>query len=476
MATSDASAGIAKTSTGIQGLDNVMCGGYPRGRTSVLLGTSGSGKTLVGVSFIAAGVLGANESGIIISFEESFEQLSANVQSLGYDLPAMRDQGKLAVDHVVIDQPETTEIGPFNLDGLLVRIDAAVKQVGAKRVFLDGVQSILAGFEDRQSLRIAFRRLIEWLGERQLTTVMTSEATGASPAGTTTAEYAADCLLHLDHRVTDERSTRRIRIVKYRGSAHGTNEYPFMIATDGLHVLPITSLGLDYAASEESVSSGLAELDTMLGGKGYYRGSSILLSGMAGCGKTSIAACFAAAACEKGQKALFCSFEEGPQQICRNMKSIGLDLSRHMQAGLLDIKSVRPMQHGLENHLVSILQRFEENRPDMVVLDPISSLLSIGDEREVNATLCRLIDYFKENEATTLFTSLVDTSRIEAIETAGVSSIMDAWLMTGYSDRDQRRKRTIAVVKARGLAHCDHRHEYTISQQGIAIFPCQSQT
>lgn len=462
---------LQKLPSGIRGLDEITHGGLPKGRATLVMGTSGSGKTLLALTFLTEGVRSFDEPGALIAFEESPAELAANVVSMGYDLQNMRAAGQLAVDHVRLAERDTQQAGPFTLDGLLVRIQATLDAVGARRLVLDGVDTILESFGHQPMIRAEFRRLIEWLRERGVTAVLTAEVQSSAAVATSVKEYIADCVLYLDHRVEEHRSTRRLRIIKYRGSAHGTNEYPFVIAEEGLGVLPVTSLGLDYDAPTEVFPSGIDGLDELISKGGFYRASSILISGTAGSGKTSMVSQMANAACQRGEKVLFCAFEEGPRQIKRNMTSIGLDLDAHLQNGKLVVKSVRPSDRGLENHLQAVFEQIAKIKPDLVILDPISSLLRLGSDQEVNAMFCRLIDRLKRTGTTTLFTSLVETTDFRDTQTAGVSSIMDAWLTLQQCDAPDERKREMTIIKVRGRAHSARKHNYTITDRGVRIDP-----
>jgi circadian clock protein KaiC len=462
---------LEKVPSGINGLDEVTGGGLPAGRPTLVCGGPGSGKTLVGLSFLVNGARLFNEPGVLISFEESAEDLACDVASLGFDLPALTAAGKLFVDYVRIDRNEIEETGEYDLEGLFVRLESAVRQVGAKRVVLDTVESLFGGLSNEGILRAELRRLLRWLKDRNLTTVITGERGKDTLTRQGLEEYVTDAVILLDHRVREERSTRRLRIVKYRGSFHGTNEYPFLIDQQGLTVLPVTSLRLDHPAPLERVSTGVPPLDAMLGGQGFYKGSTVLLSGTAGTGKTSLAASFADAACRRGEQCVYFLLEESPLQMLRNMRSIGLDLGQWTERGLLHLLAERPSHFGLEAHLAAMYRAIDELKPETVVVDSLTDLLSLGGEAEVQAMLTRLIDYFKTRGVTVVFSSL-SPGAVELQEShAGVSSLMDAWILVRLQqDRDDRH-REISVLKARGIAHSSRVYDFKMTERGFQFAP-----
>lgn len=401
---------LPKARSGVQGLDEITNGGLPRGRPTLVCGSAGCGKTLFGIEFLIRGALQYGEPGVFISFEETEAELTANVASLGFDLGRLVAEKKLAIDHVRVERSEIEETGEYDLEGLFVRLGHAVKSVGAKRLVLDTVESLFASLPNPAVLRSELRRLFRWIKDRGLTAIITGEQGEGLLTRSGLEEYVSDCVIALDHRVTDLVSTRRLRIVKYRGSIHGTNEYPFLIDQDGISVLPITSLGLDHAASAERVSTGIPRLDAMLGGQGYFKGSTVLLSGTAGTGKTSLAAHLIVAAGKRGERVLYLAYEESPAQLVRNMRSIGLDLERYRRRGLLKIVPSRPQAHGLEQHLASVHHIVRAWAPDIVVVDPITNLASAGSLFEARSMVTRLIDFLKMRGTTTLFTSLTSAT------------------------------------------------------------------
>jgi circadian clock protein KaiC len=460
---------LHKVPSGINGLDEVTGGGLPAGRPTLVCGGPGSGKTLVGLSFLVNGARQYGEPGVLMSFEENANDLASDVASLGFDLQELVAQGQLFVDYVHVDRSEIEETGEYDLEGLFVRLDHAVGSVGAKRVVLDTVESLFGGLSNESILRAELRRLLRWLKDRNLTTIITGERGTQTLSRQGLEEYVTDAVILLDHRVRDELSTRRLRIVKYRGSFHGTNEYPFLIDRQGVSVLPVTALKLDHAASTERVSSGVPPLDAMLGGQGFYRGSTVLLSGTAGTGKTTLAASFADAACRRGERCICFLLEESPQQMIRNMRSIGLDLEQWSQSGRLNLQAERPSRFGLEAHLTAMYRSIDELRPEVVVVDSITDLLSLGGAAEVRAMLTRLIDYLKTREVTVLFSSL-SSGGVGLEEThAGVSSLMDAWILLSMERTGDERRRQISVLKARGMAHSSRAHEFTMTERGFQI-------
>jgi circadian clock protein KaiC len=458
--------GLEKCLTGIAGLDEITGGGLPKGRPTLVVGSAGSGKTLMSMEFLINGATKYNEPGVFVAFEETSEELSKNVASLGFDVKALIAKKKLAVDYVYIERSEIEETGEYDLEGLFVRLGHAIQSVGAKRVVLDTIEVLFAGLPNAAILRAELRRLFRWLKSVGVTAVITGERGEHSLTRYGLEEYVADCVILLDHRVTDQLSTRRLRVVKYRGSAHGTNEYPFLIDEHGMSILPITSLGLTHEASTERVPTGIARLDKMFDGGGYYRGSSVLVSGTAGTGKTSLAAFFADAACRSGKRCLYFAFEESESQLTRNMRSIGLDLAKWTKKGLLKVHSSRPEVQGLERHLVEMHKLIEQFKPEAVVVDPMTNLVKIGGRLEVTSMLTRLIDYLKSEKITSLSTSLV-TNETEAA--AGVSSLMDTWINLQDIERNGERNRGIMIMKSRGMGHSNQVREFNLTDRGLVI-------
>jgi circadian clock protein KaiC len=464
---------IEKAPTGISGLDEITFGGLPAGRPTLVSGGPGSGKTLFGVSFLVNGAQIYAEPGVLLTFEENAEELAQDVRSLGYDLQRLVDQKKLLVDYVHVDRSEIEETGEYDLEGLFVRLEHAIKQIGARRVMLDTIETLFGGLKDTGILRAELRRLFRWLRDRKITTVVTAERGEQLFTRQGLEEYITDAVISLDHRVHEQISTRRIRVVKYRGSTHGTNEYPFLIDRDGITVLPVTSLLLEHAASEQRVSSGLAALDGMLGGKGFYRGSTVLLSGTAGTGKTTLAAHFVDAACARGEKCLYFLFEESPAQMIRNMRSAGIDIGRWVAKGLLQFHADRPNRHGLETHLLAMHQAVEVFEPDVVVMDPITNLLAVGTSLDVRSMLTRVIDFLKMRGITALFTSLTSSEQtLEQTETL-ISSLMDTWILAAVQLEGKHRYRQLYVLKSRGMPHSDEVRSFRFTSKGIEIEPAE---
>ncbi|WP_048182014.1 circadian clock protein KaiC [Methanoculleus sediminis] len=458
---------LPKSPTGIRGLDEITLGGLPRGRTSLVVGKAGSGKTLLGMEFLVHGALDFGEPGVFISFEETPGDLVENVASLGYDLNDLQERNLLAIDHVEVSRSDIIETGEFDLEALFIRLNYAIDSIGAKRIVLDTIESLFSGIANTGILRAELRRLFFWLKDKGVTAVVTGESGGTTMTRHGLEEYISDCVILLDHRVDDQISTRRLRVVKYRGSVHGTNEYPFLIDEDGISVLPITSTGLSHTVTSERISSGVERLDAMLDGEGFYRGSTIMVAGTPGTGKSSFGASFVNAACLRGEKCLYFSFEESPDQILRNMRSIGIDLAPHIESGLLEIHSSRPTMYGLEMHLVMLLKQVQEKQPGVVVIDPLTDLIAIGSTKDVKVMLTRLIDYLKTNRITALFTHLVYTRKKMAPSDLAVSSLIDTLIQLLDIESTGERNRGLYVLKSRGMRHSNQIREYRITGGGI---------
>lgn len=469
-ATTTNSERLEKSPTGIRGLDEITEGGLPKGRPTLVCGSAGSGKTLLSMQFLAKGATEHGEPGVFIAFEEMPEELSKNFASLGFDLNKLIETNKLVIDHIHIDANEIEETGEYDLEGLFIRLNSAIDSIGAKRVVLDTLEVLFSGFKNEAILRNELRRLFKYLKAKGVTAVVTGERGEKSLTRYGLEEYVADCVILLDNRMENQIATRRMRIIKYRGSKHGTNEYPFMVGRDGVAVLPITSLGLEHIASNERVSTGMERLDTMMGGSGYYRGSSIMIVGTAGTGKSSFAAHFANAACSRGERCLYFAFEESPSQIVRNMGSVGVDLGQWIREGLLKIHSSRPTVFGLEMHLTDMLGLIEDFSPEIVVIDPISNLTHVGTSSDVNLMLTRLIDFLKAKGITAVTTSLKESERdIGTGSAASVSSLMDTCIRLRMSEGGSERNRGISIIKSRGMAHSNQIREFLITNEGIKI-------
>jgi circadian clock protein KaiC len=460
---------LAKCASGIAGFDEITGGGFPRGRTSLVAGSAGCGKTQLAMEFIARGARDYNEPGVFMSFEENEEDLKSNVRSLGFDLDDLIERKLLAMDYVAVERSEIEETGEYDLDGLFVRLQHAISSVGAKRVALDTIEALFSGLTNQAILRAELRRLFRWLKAQGVTTLITGERGDGTLTRQGIEEYVSDCVITLDHRVTDQLSTRRLRIVKYRGSTHGTNEYPFLITHTGISVLPITSLSLNHAVSNERVSTGVPRLDTMLGGQGYYRGTTILLTGTAGTGKTSLSASFVDAACRRGEKCLYLAFEESQDQIIRNMRSIGIDLRPHVDKGLLKFHASRPTFYGLEMHLLVTHMLVEQQRPAIVVIDPVTNLVSGGSVGDVHAMAMRLVDYLKGRGVTTVMTTLTSGGNNLEQSEINISSLIDTWLLVRDIESGGERNRGLYVLKSRGMAHSNQIREFRLTDQGIEL-------
>ena len=460
---------LPKSPTDIQGLDEITGGGLPKGRPTLVCGGPGCGKTLFAMEFLVRGATEFNEPGVFISFEETEEELTANVASLGFDLDSLRKRKKIWLEHIHVERSEVEQSGEYDLEGLFIRIHEAIESIGAKRIVLDTLESLFSGLPNPLILRSELRRLLHWLKKKGVTTVVTAERGDGTLTRQGLEEYVSDCVILLDHRVTDESSIRRLRIVKYRGSTHGTNEYPFLIDEDGFSVLPVTSLGLNYSSSRERISSGIPRLDTMLSGKGYFRGSTVLVSGTAGTGKTSMAAQFVEAACKRGERVLFFTFEESPSQLIRNMRSIGINLEPWEKRGLLQFQATRPTHYGLETHLTTSIKMINKLKPSVVILDPINAFVLGDNQTEVKTMLLRLVDFLKMKGITAFFTSL--TSAGDTMENTDVyiSSLIDTWLLLRDIEIGGERDRGLYVLKSRGMEHSNQIREFRLTNRGIDL-------
>ena len=460
---------LAKAPTGIRGLDEVTDGGLPLGRPTLVCGSAGCGKTLLAMEFLVRGATEFDEPGVFIAFEETPEELAQNVRSLGFDLDALTAEGKFAADYVHIDRTEIEETGDFDLEGLFIRLALAIDSVGAKRVVLDTIETLFGGFNNDAVLRSELRRLFRWLKDRGVTAIITAERGEGTLTRQGLEEYVSDCVILLDHRVTDQISTRRLRVVKYRGSTHATNEFPFLIDEGGISVLPITAAGLRHDVSDERITSGVPRLDAMLGGGGYYRGSTVLVSGTAGTGKSSLSALLADATCKRGERCLYFAFEESPAQIVRNMRSIGCDLTPWLNKGLLKIEANRPTLQGLEAHLALMHKGIVEFRPQVVVVDPITNLIDAGSEREANAMLVRLVDFLKAQQITAFLVSLTSGGTNLEKTDVYISSLVDTWILLRDIELNGERNRGLYVLKSRGMAHSNQIREFIITGRGIEL-------
>src|SRR5262245_58643176 len=461
---------LSKAPTGIFGLDAVTGGGPPRGRPTLVCGSAGCGKTMLAMEFLVHGALCCDEPGVFLSFDETDDDLTVNFASLGIDLRDLQDRKKIVIDHVEIERSQIQESGEYDLEGLFVRLGSAADSIGAKRVALDSLESLFAGLSNEAILRSELIRLFRWLKARGLSAVVTGEPGVRGFTRHGLEEYISDCVIALDHRIERQVSTRRLRVVKYRGTTHGADEYPFIIHGHGLDVLPVTEVALSHPASTERVSSGIPGLDAMLEGRGYHRGGSVLVSGTAGTGKSSVAAHFVEAACRRGERCLYLAFEESPDQIVRNMRSIGMDLGRWIEGGRLRFLAARPTQFGLDMHLAALQSHIEEFRPTIAVIDPITSFTAVGSATEIQSMLMRAVDFLKGRQITALFSSLThpDANRLEWID-AGVSSLMDTWLLLFDLETPLERRRAIRILKSRGMAHTNQTFDFRFTNDGIQV-------
>jgi len=465
---------LQKCLTGIKGFDEITGGGLPKNRITLICGGTGSGKTLLGIDFLISGVTEYNEAGVFMSFEETEDELYKDVVSLNMDLKKLVSQKKILIEYVLLERRDIQEDGEFNLEGLFIRLEHAIDSIGAKRVVLDSVESLFAGVTDAGILRLEIKRLFRWFKQKQVTAIITGEMGQGAYTRHGLEEYISDCIIFLDNRVAEQISIRRIRVIKYRGSNHGTNEYPFVIDKDGLSVIPITSAGLDQPGSNKRISTGIPSFDKLFEGKGYTQGSTILASGTAGTGKTSLAAAFVLASCKRGERSLFLSYEESSGQLIQNMKSIGFDLEPFVKKGLLKMVSTRPSFFGLEMHLLDLYKVLEDFKPKAVVIDPLTSLIGQGNHLEIQSMLTRMIDAIKSKGITGFFTSLVPS--LAAKDTSGeigVSSLIDTWIVVRELEEDQGKKRIrgIYIVKSRGMGHSSDVHKLILSDDGISVVP-----
>jgi circadian clock protein KaiC len=467
--TADSSKSFPKALSGIRGLDEVTFGGLPKGRPTLIAGGAGSGKTLMSMEFLVRGATDYNEPGVFMAFEETAEELAQNVASLGFDLKDLIAKKKIVVDYVRVERSEIEETGEYDLEGLFVRLNHSIDSVGAKRVVLDTIESLFAGLGNEAILRAELRRLFRWLKDKGVTAIITAERGESTLTRYGLEEYVSDCVILLDHRVQNQISTRRMRVVKYRGSTHGTNEYPFLIDEQGMSIMPISSLSLTYPVSKERITSGVPRLDAMLEGKGYYRGTTILISGTAGTGKSSLSATFANATCQKGERCLYIAFEESPNQIVRNMSSIGINLEPWLKKDLLRIHAVRSTFYGLETHLVTMQKLVEEFKPSVVIVDPITNLINSGEEADVRSMLTRFIDYLKNQQVTAMFTNLTHWGTSQERTEAEISSLMDTWILLRDIELGGERNRGIYILKSRGMAHSNQIREFLITSKGVDI-------
>ena len=460
---------LPKCTTGIQGLDEITSGGLPQGRPTLVCGSAGCGKTLLGVEFLVRGATLFDEPGVFIAFEETAEELAQNVRSLGFDLDGLIEKKKLAVDYIYIERSEIEETGEYDLEALFIRLGFAIDSIGAKRIVLDTLETLFAGLPNPAILRSELRRLFRWLKKKGVTAIITAERGSGSFTRHGLEEYVSDCVLLLDHRVDGQISTRRLRIVKYRGSSHGTNEFPFLIDEGGISVFPITSLQRQHEASSERISIGVPALDAMLGGEGVYRGSSVLLSGTAGVGKTSLACHAADACCRRGERCLYIAFEEPEAQLLRNMRSIGLNLEPWVKKGLLRFHAARPTMNGLEMHLASIHKLVEGLNPSLVIVDPITNFISSGTVSEASSMMMRLVDYLKARQITTLLTNLNRNEGALEHTELDISSTIDTWLLLRDMELNGERNRGLYILKSRGMSHSNQIREFLLTDNGILL-------
>lgn len=459
---------LPKSLTGIQGLDEITDGGLPRGRPTLIYGSAGSGKTLLGVEFLVNGATKYNETGVLMTFEETAEEITQNVASLGWDIEQLVRDRKLLLDHVAVPVRDIDFSGSYDLEGLFIRLSSAIQEIGAKRVVLDTLEVLFSTME-HHIVRSELRRLFSWLKSQGVTAIVTGELGSNNSTLQGIEEYVSDCVIRLEQRTIEDLATRHLQILKYRGSKHGSNEYPFLINEDGISVVPITSVGLNSGVSDERISSGVPRLDTMLGGLGYYRGSCILVTGKAGTGKTSLASYFASATCDRGERVLYLASDESPQQMLRNQRSIGLDLQPHIDQGLLRFESVRPTAYGLEMRLANIYNWVQEFQPYLVIIDPMSNLSTSNNIKQTKNFLMRLIDLFKSSQITVFFTDLLTVNGALEASEAGIPSLMDTWIELRTLENNGERNRALYILKSRGMQHSNQVREFVLNNQGIEL-------
>ncbi len=459
---------LPKSLTGIQGLDEITDGGLPQGRPTLIYGSAGSGKTLLGVEFLINGATKYNETGVLMTFEETAEEITQNVASLGWDIEQLVRDRKLLLDHVAVPVRDIDFSGSYDLEGLFIRLNSAIQEIGAKRVVLDTLEVLFSTME-HHIVRSELRRLFSWLKSQGVTAIVTGELGSNNSTLQGIEEYVSDCVIRLEQRTIEDLATRHLQILKYRGSKHGSNEYPFLINEDGISVVPITSVGLNSGVSDERISSGVPRLDTMLGGLGYYRGSCILVTGKAGTGKTSLANYFASATCDRGERVLYLASDESPQQMLRNQRSIGLDLQPHIDQGLLRFESVRPTAYGLEMRLANIYNWVQEFQPYLVIIDPMSNLSTSNNIKQTKNFLMRLIDLFKSSQITVFFTDLLTVNGALEASEAGIPSLMDTWIELRTLENNGERNRALYILKSRGMQHSNQVREFVLNNQGIEL-------
>ncbi|MEP7110780.1 MAG: circadian clock protein KaiC [Ferruginibacter sp.] len=460
-----------KSPTGIRGLDNITNGGLPKNRPTLLLGNTGCGKTIMAMEFLVNGITQFNEPGVFMAFEEKIDELIANVKSLSYDLDKHLSEEKMYLEQIQVNRDAIVETGKYSIEGLFVRLEQAIDNVKAKRVVLDSLDTLFYGL-DYLTLRSEFRRLFSWFKDKKVTAIITAELGDAFLTRHGLEEYVADCVIILDNRVTNQIATRRLRVMKYRGSLHGINEYPFIIDEKGITVFPLVSEGLQQKSSSLRISSGIKDLDEMMDKKGFYVGSSILISGTAGTGKTSVAASFAFNVCSNNKKCLFCAFEEAPNQITRNMLSIGVKLEPFAKSGVLTFYYSRPTLQNLELHFIAIRKIIHEIKPSVVILDPITNLMTEGPNSDIRSMLTRFVDYLKTEQITVMFTAAITVGSIERNPSdEGISSMVDTWMMVQDIEVEEERIRSLCVMKSRGMAHSNKVRRFNISSKGITLSP-----
>jgi circadian clock protein KaiC len=456
--------------TGIDGLDFVLQGGLPAGRPTLLRGAAGTGKTVIALTFLCEGIA-AGDSGVLVTFDESPEALLEHAEGFGFPARRHRTEGRLRILDMRPDRNEVQVGDTIELTAVLARIGHALDSTGASRLVVDAIDAMEAGFANSQSLRTELARVFDWIRDRGVTSLITTGEHAEFSARYGLEDYIADCVIALKQEVKHRVMTRVLRVVKRRGRGHGTNEYPFLLDTDGLFLVPVTGSVLGAPVSEQLLSTGIPGLDAMLGGQGIYQGSTVLLSGQAGTGKTSIACSLTQAACAAGIPVLYLSFEESVAELTRNQRSLGIDIGRYLaddDRGTLVMLPIRAVELGLEEHLMRAMHLVKRHRPALVVLDPVSSLAGRGDEPGAKEILLRLLHLIKEEGITVVATELLSDDS-QGVSHLDVSSMIDVWIKLRRHEHNGEMNRLIYVVKARGLPISDQVKEFRITSTGLRI-------
>ena len=456
-------------STGVKGLDDVLGGGIPQGHAMLLVGKPGTGKSILSMEYLLHGIELHKENGVYISFEESEKQIISNAASFGWKFEEMVKKNKLAISYIDMQPEQMRTVGDYDLSALILRVKGAIKKVNARRVVIDGINNLLSTFDDERIIRSDLLRLIREIKEVNATIFITGERGHDSWSKMGFEEYLADGLMHLDNRTDGNYQTREIQVVKCRGINHYTGKSPFIINSEGMSIRPLITADFDYKVLKSRVSTGIADIDNMLGGKGLYRGSTVYITGPSGAGKTSISSSFANGACSRGERALFLAFEESSDQIIRNMKSIGLSLDKWVNEKLLYFYTARATTNSLEGHLDNIMTMVREVEPTCVVLDPISAFRPIANENETKLMLIRLNDYLRARKITTVFTALSSDGEYSEHADVQLSSIADTWIVVRIMDYKGERNNVMQLMKSRGMSHSRQMKEMYFTGNGLKL-------